>query len=420
MKKSKVNPIITWWMTPKLPVEHIFISADKRPKGFKKKLRVYVRKWLVHPIKRRIAKYYLLILQRFFGLKVIGITGSAGKTSTKEMAASVLSERGKTIASYKNIDPVYNIPSTILRCTPDTDFLVLEMAVEFKGEMDFYLWLAKPEVGVLTNIFPTHTEFFGDEKGVYDEKVKLIRALPEEGAAILNSENKFVKKAADTTKANVFFYGGSTEIRAKNRKIKKDLTTEYTLVLGKDKKTIQFPLIGDHFIGNSLAAVAIGSYYGLPISKIAKGLTSFKRPAHRMDIREHKSGALVINDSYNNNPSAAKKAVKTLIKIGKNRKKVVIFGDMLELGDLEEKYHKELGSFMAEVGIDYLIGVGDASKQTVSEFKKGRKDDGNTWWVKEAKQVYRVLESLLDNQAAILVKGSRSIRLDKVIDELFS
>ena len=188
----KVNPIIRWWVTPKLPENHIFIGGDSRPKESSALLGIYIRRWLIHPIKRRIAKYYLAILRRFFGLKVIGITGSTGKTTTKEMITSILRQEGKTTSSYANIDPVYNIPSTILRCSPSTKFLVLEMGVEFPGEMDFYLWLAKPDIGVVTNIYPTHTLFFGDVEGVYKEKSKLVKGLNTNGVAVLNGENKFL------------------------------------------------------------------------------------------------------------------------------------------------------------------------------------------------------------------------------------
>src|SRR3989344_2587811 len=143
-----------------------------------------MKKILIHPIKRRISKLYLIFLRRFFGLKVIGITGSAGKTSTKEMIISILSLKARTVASFANIDPVYNIPTTILRCTPLTKYLVLEMGVEYPNEMDFYLWLVKPDVGVITNIFPTHTLFLKDIEGVYKEKSKLIKNTK---IAILNA-----------------------------------------------------------------------------------------------------------------------------------------------------------------------------------------------------------------------------------------
>ena len=122
MVSNKVPRIIQWWVTPKLPKEHIFIPHESKPKGVNNLVRVYFRKWMIHPVKRRMAKYYLLFLQKFYGLIVVGITGSAGKTTVKDMTALILAQKGKTISSYKNIDPVYNIPSSILKCRPGTKY----------------------------------------------------------------------------------------------------------------------------------------------------------------------------------------------------------------------------------------------------------------------------------------------------------
>jgi len=151
----------------------------------------FIYKLFIHPIKRRIAKAWVYILQRYFGLVVVGITGSAGKTTTKEMLASILSLKGITQYSYANIDPVYNIPTTILKCSPKTKYLVLELGIEYPGEMDFYGWIVKLDISVITNISATHTEYFGDEYGVYIEKTKLLNYT--KSFCVLNKDNKYLK-----------------------------------------------------------------------------------------------------------------------------------------------------------------------------------------------------------------------------------
>jgi len=156
--------ILKMWVGRDLPLVHVKTNGH---------IRKVIADLFIHPIKRRISKYYCFILQKCFGLTVIGITGSAGKTTTKEMISSILRLSGKTVWSKDNIDPIFNIPTTILRCTPKTKYLVLEMGVEYPREMDFYLWLAKPDISVITNINPTHLEFFGDKKGVFNEKIKI-------------------------------------------------------------------------------------------------------------------------------------------------------------------------------------------------------------------------------------------------------
>ncbi|NMD01040.1 MAG: hypothetical protein GYA62_15160, partial [Bacteroidales bacterium] len=155
---KKQNTFVQWWQTPEFPLIHL---SDRTS---------FIKKWFFHPIKRRVARLYLKILQSSTDIKVIGITGSAGKTTTKEVLASILKEDGKTVFSKENIDPIYNIPTTILKTPPSTKYLILEMGVEYLGEMDFYLWLAKPDVGIITNIFPTHLEFLKNVEGVMTEK----------------------------------------------------------------------------------------------------------------------------------------------------------------------------------------------------------------------------------------------------------
>lgn len=417
MHSNRVSTLIQWWVTPKLPKEHIFISKEKMPKDWREILRVYTRKWLIHPIKRRIAKYYLVFLQKFCGLTVIGITGSAGKTTTKEMLASILSQKGETIATYKNIDSIYNIPTTILRCKPQTKFLVLEMGVEFSGEMDFYLWLARPTIGVITNIYPTHTQFLGNVEGVAKEKVKLIQALPKDGYAILNSESYFVKKYSKKTRAKITWYGKNTMIRAENQSITSKLDTKYTLNLMSSKINIHLPLLGEQFVSNSLAAVAVGYVCGASLDQIKAGLESLSKEEHRMVVIRHPSGAIILDDSYNNNPEAAKEALGTLKSISRNRKMIVVFGDMLELGELEERYHREMGKLIAFLGVDYLIGVGNASKTLVNEAEKSIPEN-HLRWVKKSENVYPILTPLLNRNGVVLVKGSRSIGLDKLVSKL--
>lgn len=405
--RGKIPKIVQWWVTPKLPREHIFIPPERRPRG----------RWVIHPIKRRMAKYYLLILQKFFGLTVIGVTGSAGKTSTKEMIASVLSQKGKTVATYRSIDSVYNIPTTILKCLPWTKYLVLEMGIEFPGEMDFYLWLAKPKIGVVTNIYPTHTQFLGSVQGVAKEKLKLIKALPKTGFAVLNKEDLYLKKVTSKTKARVIWYGKGGEVSAKDLDFTKDLNNKYTLVVGSDKISVQLPILGQQFVSNSLAAAMVGNICGVSLNLIKRGLERFKPPEHRMKPIRLKSGALILDDSYNNNPAAAEEALKTLKTVAKGKVSVVVMGDMLELGRYEKKHHQEIGKMISSFKIDHLIGVGPASKLLVKEASK-EMEKNNSHWVPSWKEAVSILQPLLKKNTVVLVKGSRSIGLERFVSRL--
>ena len=418
MASPNLSKIFQWWMGSKLPIDHIFIPPEKRPKGIHQIFNVYFRKWIVHPIKRRIAKYYLLFLQKYFGIKVIAITGSAGKTTTKEMLASILRLKGKIVASYKNIDPIYNIPMTILKCTPATEFLILEFGVEYPGEMEFYLWLVKPDIGVVTNIYPTHTQFFKDTNGVAKEKLELVVSLSKDGFAILNNENKYTRRFAKKTKAKVLRFGEGGEVRAENSKLNNTLKTNFKLVIKKDKINVQLPVVGNQFVANALAAALVASVLEIDLSLIKKGLESYDKPEHRMNLVRLHSGALVLDDSYNNNPEAAKETLRSFTELAGNKEKIVVFGDMLELGKRQRGYHKELGKFISNLDIKYLIGVGALSKNTVeSAGEKLNKE--NTFWVESEDKVDAILKPLLKKNRAVLVKGSRSIGLDKLVSRLF-
>lgn len=410
------NPLLRWWFTPKLPDVHIFISEKGKPKGLSETLSIYFRKWVIHPIKRRIAKYYLMLLQKAFGLTVIATTGSAGKTSTKEMIAAILRRKGSTVISFANIDPVYNIPTTILSARPWTKYLVLEMGVEYPGEMDFYLWLATPHIAVVTNIYPTHTLFLKSIEGVAKEKRKLTDSLKREDFAILNSDNRYTREFGKTTKAKVIWFGGEGKIKAVNSTFNKDLDTRYTLKIGSSKISILLPILGNQFIQNSLAAASVGYALGVSLKDIKEGIESFTPPPHRMRPIKLTSGALVIDDSYNNNPKAAEEALKTFNEVVGERKKIIVFGDMLELGDLEKEEHQRIGRMINSMNVSCLIGVGPASKLVVDEVKK--KIGEKAIWINSNDEVIPILSPLLKKDTITLIKGSRSIGLEKVVEAI--
>jgi UDP-N-acetylmuramoyl-tripeptide--D-alanyl-D-alanine ligase len=412
-----VLSIIQWWVTPKLPKEHIFISLQNRPKGSMKIARVYFKKWVIHPIKRRIAKYYLLFLQNFFGITVIGITGSAGKTTTKEMLASILKQKGETVYSRENIDPIYNIPTTILSARPSTRYLVLEMGVEYPGEIDFYLWLAHPHVGVITNIFPTHTLYLKSIKGVAREKGKLVKFLGKGDFAVLNSENEYCRKIGGRIKSPIIWFGEKGTVKSGESKFCKDLSTKFELYVKSSKIDIHLPCMGKQFVQNALAASAASLALGAKMEEIKKGLENFSLQLHRMDLVRLANGNLLIDDSYNNNPEAAKETLKNFQEISKGKSKIIVFGDMLELGELKNRAHREAGEMIAGLSPEFLLCVGDASRITAQAAKR-KLGKNRVEWLPDAKAASLRLPGLIKNNTAVLIKGSRSVGLDKVVDSL--
>lgn len=365
-----------WWFTPKLSDVHIEVKRGSE-------IKTYFSKWVFQPPKRWVAYFYLKFLRRFFGLKVIGITGSAGKTTTKEMTASILKLEAPTVWTKKNIDPIYNIPDTILRCLPWTKYLVLEMGVEYPGEMDFYLWLAKPDIGGITNIFATHTEFLGNIEGVFKEKSKLVINLDKNSFAVLNKGDFRLRKLTQSLKAKVVWFG----------------------------------LKDDPLKQNSQAAEALARCLNISSAKIVKGIRDYEKPEHRLNIIHHNSEAVILDDSYNSNPQAMLATLKVFDKLAGKNPKVAVLGDMLELGKLEEESHRLVGREVARLNFDLVIGVGKAIKFLLSEIDKNSPKT-KVIFLSNVDKVYRQLKSLLRPKVYVLIKGSRSIGLDKLADAL--
>lgn len=416
---KEISPIIQWWVAPHLPKQHIFVAPEKRPSEISKVSRLYFRKWLIHPIKRRLTHGYSRVLAKL-GCGIIGVAGSAGKTTTKDMIASILSQKYKTAWSPGNIDPVYNIPTTTLSANPRTERLVLEMGIEFPGEMDFYLWLAQPSVGVMTNIYWTHTEFLGSLNDVIKEKGRLIESLPRRGFAILNIDDPQVRKLKRTTKAKIVWYGLSpkAQIKGKNISFTKDFKTKFTLEIEGEKQEVELSLLGQHFVSLALAAAAVGHINSMDIKLIKKGLEKASPQPHRMIPLRLKNGTILIDDSYNANPIAVMEAIRLVSSIGKKRRKMLVLGEMKELGRYEEKGHREVGKFAVEKGIDFIITLGPTTRFTIDEALKRGTKKNNTFIAKDKKELLMKVKSVIRPKDIVLVKGSRSLAMEEVVEKL--
>ena len=418
MRLNNINSgLIKILVGSNLPDVHYM--KDLKARSFGDRCVHVYKTFVIHPIKRRLAKYYLSILRKCFDIKVIGITGSAGKTSTKEMLSSILSLKGETIYSYANIDPVYNIPTTILKCRPSTKYLVLEMGVEYPGEMDFYLWLAKPNIAVITNINPTHLTYFKSVDNVYKEKVKLALFMEENDRVVLNREDTYLKKTIKDTRGMVTYFGKGTNVYSDKYRIKRSGSI-YTLHINGKRVAVNLPIIGRHFVNNSLAAAAVAYDLGISPTDIKKGLENFIPLEHRMNIIELENNRVIIDDTYNNNPKAAKETLisfNEISKVYKNYKKGIVFGDMLELGEDSEKYHQEIGRVISGMDIGFIICVGKESNKIIEIVKKNN-NIVKAYGVKDKNEAYLLLKSLLSENTLVLLKGSRSIGLDDVVEKL--
>jgi UDP-N-acetylmuramoyl-tripeptide--D-alanyl-D-alanine ligase len=254
-------------------------------------------------------------------------------------------------------------------------------------------------------------------EGVAREKGKLINSLPLNSFAVLNKENSLTQKMGKSPRIKVVWFGKGSQINAVKIKITKRLKTRFLLCINKESIEIELPLLGSQFVENALAAAAIGHICGANLTQIKKGLEAFEIPEHRMRPIRLKNGALILDDSYNNNPTAARLAIQTLKDVAGKKETVVVMGDMLELGKDEIKRHKELGHIIAQAGVKYLIGIGNLAKYMTDEAKK-EMPKRNVFWYQTAEGLLTLLKPLLKRDTIILIKGSRSIALDKPIQLL--
>lgn len=375
-----------------------------------------VKNWKkpVHLTRQLAAKSYLKTLSQ---VDVIGITGSVGKTLTQNAIASVLSQKFKVVVGEENLDPTFRIPKTILQVKPWDQKVILEYGVEHPEDMDHYLTIANPKIAVVTTISPTHTKYFKNTQGVYEEKSKLVKSLPKDGEAILNADDKLVAQMADLTSAKVSWFGKNAKEGVKISHFTQDLKgSKFRMHYKGQKALVDWKVIGEHQLSSAYAAAAIGISSGLTLKQIAKGLSQVKPPVHRLNIISRKDIA-ILDDSYNASPKAALESLKTLSVLGRNRKKVAVLGEMKDLGKLSESQHQKLGEVIAKSRINYLITLGKTAA-IISKSAKKNKFKGKIADLKSTREIISYLKTYLPKNSLVLVKGSRHTHLERIVNGL--
>ena len=366
-----------------------------------------------HQARRILAKLWLQLHPQ---VEIIGITGSHGKTNTSSAIATVLSQKYRTLQTDFNLDTIYNLPITLLKLRGH-EMLVLEYGVDHQNEMDFHLSLVKPSIAVVTGINPTHSdpELLGSLAGVIKEKGKLLEALPQDGLAILNRDDKNVQKMAKKTKAKIIWYGTSSKSDFWADKIKIDFSgTSFTLHHKNKSYRLKTGLIGRHFVHQCLAAASIGRSLGLSWQEIKAGVAKLKPLKGRVSIEKGPKGSILIDDSLRANPASTKAGLQVLADLPAKGKRIAVLGEMGELGDLAEESHREVGGKIAELGIDYLISIGPLQKLTAQEVvKRGMKKE-RVIWAKDVHQAAETLKSLLKKGDLFYLKGSLLRHLERV------
>ena len=295
---------------------------------------------------------------------VIGITGSVGKTSVKDLTTSVLTQRGLTHSSPRSFNNEIGVPLTLLNTPEEATAVVVEMGARHVGDIKQLCSVSRPDIGIITTVGVAHTELFEDIETVGKAKGELIEGLPSEGCAILNADSKEVMKQASRTRAQVLTFGEKGEIRASGIELDSELQPSFQIESPWGRQKVKLKVSGKHMVQNALAASAAGLFLGMELPEIAFGLSEGTLSPARMQLETASSGFLVINDAYNANPVSTKAALEALASLNKSGRKVAVLGLMAELGDNAREFHEEVAAYAHSLELDLLTVGTDLYGQT--------------------------------------------------------
>lgn len=408
---------------------------------------------------RKILQFILKILAKLtlarYKPRIIGVTGSVGKTGSRLAIVAVLQERWRVGQGVKNFNNEIGLPLVVLG-EPDSGYknpikwlgiflraiknliiknqtypevLVLEYGVDRPGDMSYLLSIAKPQVAVVTAVAETHLEFFGSLEAVAKEKGKLISALNKGDVAVLNFDFPLVESMKAKTKLSVVSYGEkeSVDVRLYGINISQDaesrvLGMSFRLSLGGSTVPVLIrDTVGKPVVSMAAAGAAVGKALGLSVLEITRGLEKFKPPAGRLRLLKGISGSLIIDDTYNSSPQAAREALDILaqIQISPGAHRWAVLGDMLELGQDSAQLHSVIGQRVAQLRINYLITVGQESKNILNAARTFM-SESNSWQAENTAEAVKLIKAKVQSGDVILVKGSQGVRCERIVKELLA
>ncbi len=347
--------------------------------------------------------------------KLAAITGSIGKTTTKELLAAMLARRFRVAASPGNLNNLYGFPLSLLGIPDDTEWMVAEMGMSTPGELGRISRLGRPDVAVFTNVRPVHLEFFGTLRAIADAKAELFEGLAADGLVVANADDPEVARICGGRAQRVVWYGleRGAEVRAEGvaaAPAGRD-GSRFRLVAGGDSARVDLPIHGAYNVGNFLAAAATAHALGLAADEIAAAAAAARPAAMRGVVHRLAGGTVVIDDSYNSNPEALARALESAAALGGKRRWAVL-GEMLELGPEAPEFHARAGAAAARLGFSPVVGVGEAARPLV---EAARKSGAEGRWLADAAAAAAAAPALLEAGDVVLVKGSRGVGLESVV-----
>lgn len=360
-------------------------------------------------------------LWRFrFAIPVVGVTGSTGKTTTKEMAAAIMGREKNLLKNEGNFNNLVGLPLTIFRMNAAHKAAVLEMGTNRRGEIARLTEIAAPTVGLVTNVGPAHLEGLGSLETIREEKGDLYRVMDGRGTAVINLDDPLLAPWAGRWKGRKITFGidADADVTASRIAHEAERGTVFTLLAEGASREILLPVSGFHNVSNALAAAAAALGAGFGFDAICQGLMAFRPVGGRMEVYRLKNGACLIDDTYNANPASVAAALKTLQGLKGECKSTVILGDMLELGGEAERYHEEIGRAVAETGVGKAYLRGDFARATAKgALKRGMKGEQVLVDLSTEETVAH-LKACLRTGDWVLVKGSRKMKMEEIVQAI--
>lgn len=353
-----------------------------------------------------------------FSIPLVAVTGSNGKTTTKEMAAAVLAALGPVLKSEASFNNQWGLPMTLLRLRSEHRAVVVELGANQRGEIAALAAVARPTVGVVTTVAAAHTEFFGSLEEVQREKVLLVQAIPPEGRVVLNGDDPRVRSMAAHARCPVWLYGiaGEVDVRTAGTINETPEGVDFTLaILRGGQRPVRLAFPGRHNVLNALAAAAAGTAIGLSLDAIVEGLER-ARPLKGRCVWRRAGAVRILDDTYNANPAAVEAALAVLARARKAGRILVVVGDMLELGELAEAAHQDVGRKVARLGAAEFVGVGPLARHAVEAARAAGLLESRH--VETPEDAVSLLLKRLAPGDRLLVKGSRGMRMERVVDAL--
>ncbi|GAP50317.1 UDP-N-acetylmuramoyl-tripeptide--D-alanyl-D-alanine ligase [Streptomyces azureus] len=359
---------------------------------------------------------------RRLGATLVALTGSAGKTSTKDLIAQVLQRKAPTVFTPGSLNNEIGLPLTALSATEETRFLVLEMGARGIGHISYLTGLTPPKIGLVLNVGSAHIGEFGGREQIAQAKGELVESLPEDGTAVLNADDPYVRAMASRTKAKVIFFGESDEadVRAENVRLTDTGQPAFRLHTPSGASDVTMRLYGEHHVSNALAAAAVAHELGMSADEIAVALSDAGSLSRwRMEVTERPDGVTVVNDAYNANPESMRAALRALAAIGKGRRTWAVLGKMAELGDEALAEHDAVGRLAVRLNVSKLVAVGgrEAAWLQLGAYNEGSWGEESVH-VSDAQAAVDLLRSELRPGDVVLVKASRSVGLESVAQAL--